>query len=111
MINKPILITGCARSGTSMTGGIINICGAWGGKMAGQTTHNKRGMYENLEIRNGIVKPYLRSIKADPLCQKPLPDIMLFREFSAASSIVEYWRHAITRVIKHQEYTGGPWVY
>lgn len=111
MIDKPILITGCARSGTSMTGGIVNICGAWGGKMSGRTAHNKRGMYENIEIRNNVVKPYLRSIGADPLCQDPLPDIKPFRELNAAASIVDYWRHTITRVIKTQGYTGGPWFY
>ena len=34
-MKDPILITGCARSGTSMIAGVINICGAFGGDMAG----------------------------------------------------------------------------
>jgi hypothetical protein len=72
---QPILITGCARSGTSLVAGIINLCGAWGGTMAGPNRNNKKGMFENLEIRNGIVKPYLTSIGADPMGQDPLPNL------------------------------------
>lgn len=111
MIDKPILITGCARSGTSMTAGIINIGGAWGGKMAGTTIHNKRGMYENTEIRNGIVKRYLRSLKVDPLCQHPLPPIKFFKDLRPGASIIDYWRLSIERVIKHQGYPGTVWFY
>lgn len=73
MIDEPILITGCARSGTSMTAGIIRICGAFGGDTSGPNTYNPKGMFENVVIRNDIVKPYLRSIGADPFAQYPLP--------------------------------------
>ena len=75
MIKDPILITGCARSGTSMTAGIINICGAWGGEMSGQNKFNKKGMFENTALRQLVIKPFLRSIGVDPLGQYPLPDI------------------------------------
>jgi hypothetical protein len=71
----PILITGCARSGTSMTAGIFQLCGAFGGEVSGPNRHNKRGMFENVQVREGIVKPYLRSIGMDALGQWPLPDI------------------------------------
>jgi hypothetical protein len=70
-MRPPILITGCARSGTSMTAGIVHICGAFGGRMSGPTPNNRKGMFENEEVRNQIVKPYLSSIGADPLGQKP----------------------------------------
>lgn len=73
-MKAPILITGCARSGTSMVAGIINLCGAFGGNMSGPNHNNKKGMFENAKIRQDIVKPYLRQIKADPLGQFPLPD-------------------------------------
>ena len=43
-MKNPIIITGCARSGTSLTAGVINICGAGGGEMSGATIYNKKGM-------------------------------------------------------------------
>ena len=58
----PILITGAARSGTSMTAGNIHKCGAWGGDMAGSTRYNRKGMFENTEIRNTMVKTIMKSI-------------------------------------------------
>lgn len=71
----PILITGCARSGTSLTAGIISACGANGGKVCGATSANKKGQFENVQLRNSLVKPYLRLHGYDPLGQKPLPNI------------------------------------
>jgi len=75
-MNKPdpILITGAARSGTSMVAGIINICGAWGGKLAGPNRYNPKGMRENREVVDKIIKPYLRELGCDPMGQYPLPD-------------------------------------
>jgi hypothetical protein len=74
-MREPILITGCARSGTSMVAGVINRCGAFGGKMSGPNSNNQKGMFENAVIRNSIVKPYLRQIGVDHLGQYPLPNI------------------------------------
>lgn len=75
LLNSPILITGCARSGTSIIAGTINFCGAFGGKTTGPTPHNKKGQFENGEIREKVMKSYLRQIGADPLGQNPLPPI------------------------------------
>ena len=74
-ILKPILITGAARSGTSMTAGVFHACGAWGGELAGPTRYNKRGMFENAEIRSTIIKPMLKRMNCDPMGQHPLPDL------------------------------------
>lgn len=60
-----ILITGAARSGTSLTCEIFEACGAEFGKT--------NGLKENTFVRNRIVKPYLSSIGCDPLAQNPLP--------------------------------------
>ena len=77
---EPILITGAARSGTSLCAGTTNICGAWGGSLSGPTKYNRKGMFENSEIRNAVVKPYLRRIGCDPMGQDPLPDIKSIKE-------------------------------
>lgn len=74
-MRDPVLITGCPRSFTSMTAGIIDICGAFGGKICGPTKHNSKGQFENRMIVDRIVKPLLRSINADPMGQHPLPDV------------------------------------
>jgi len=101
---SPIFITGAARSGTSMIAGAIHICGAWKGTTAGATIHNKRGMFENSEIRNQIMKPYLRSIGMDPMGQYPLPDI-------AKISIPVDWRVRVENIMSEQGYKSGPWMF
>lgn len=70
-----ILITGCPRSGTSMTAGIINLCGAFGGKMRKAPEETKHPIFENEDICAHVMVPYLRSIHADPRGQRPLPDV------------------------------------
>jgi hypothetical protein len=64
-----ILVTGCARSGTSLTTRILQAHGCWLG--ANQSVNR---LYENIDIRQTLLKPYLRRSGADPRGQKPLPD-------------------------------------
>lgn len=72
---KPIFITGCPRSGTSIIANIIHLHGVYSGDVhKDPTPWNATGMYENPRIRNKVAKEYLRSIGADPLGQNPLPD-------------------------------------
>lgn len=101
---SPILITGCARSGTSMVAGVINICGAFGGRMSGPNKNNQKGMFENHRIRNQVVKPYYRHIGVDPLGQYPLPDVDNL-------VIPTGWRKRVEAVIEEEGYQGGPWMY
>jgi hypothetical protein len=100
----PILITGAARSGTSMTAGPIYFCGAFGGEMSGPTRYNKKGMFENAEIRNNIVKPYLRFLGVDPKGQFPLPDV---RSLAPLSGL----RHRVEETLMWNGYKAGPWFY
>ena len=102
MINKPVFITGCARSGTSMIAGIINISGAFGGDMSPPNRNNKKGMFENIKVRNALVKPYLRSIKADPMGQEPLPDIESCKLVSVRA--VNNWRIRVLDIFMDQGY-------
>lgn len=61
-----ILITGCARSGTSLTTQILQSHGLHLGPV--------NVLFENTDIRESVLKPYLRAIGTDPRGQKPLPD-------------------------------------
>lgn len=103
-IPDPILITGAARSGTSIVAGIVHYCGAWGGKMTGPTPYNKKGQFENGQIRNALVKPFLRSIGCDPLGQHPLPDLRGF-------PVDTQWRNKVLSIMREQGYKKGPWFY
>jgi len=106
---EPILITGCARSGTSMTAGIINQAGAWGGDMYPAQKENKKGMFENITFRDRLVKPFIKSIGADPMAQNPLPDIDSCKLVSEQA--VDNWRQIVLHEIRHQGYKSGPWFY
>ncbi len=100
----PILITGCARSGTSMVGGIINICGAFGGKLYGPTRYNQKGMFENSSIRENVDKTYLKSIHCDPKGQDPLPD-------TSSLPIPRDWKQKVENIMLKEGYKKGPWFY
>lgn len=95
---SPILITGCARSGASMIAKAISMCGVFGGS---STTKNG---FENTNIVDGIVKPYLRSVGADSDGQFPLP-------ITKDLSIPINWKDRVQEEIEKQGYCGyGPWM-
>ena len=93
---SPILITSCPRSGTSMIAEVINMCGAFGGKMS------KRRMFTNDKILDSVVIPYFNSINADPSGQYPLPSI---------KNIPTDWKQRIERIIIDEGYQKGLWMY
>ena len=103
-MKDPILVTGCARSGTSMAAGVINICGAFGGKMVGANRFNEKGMFENSEIRNNVLKPYLKKLRVDKMGQYPLPNIETL-------PIESNWSNRIESIMRHEGYKEGPWMY
>lgn len=98
-MKSPIFITGCARSGTSMTAGVIDICGGWGGDICGATRANKKGQFENREIVNSVVKPFLRTIQVDPMGQYPLPDI---NHIIIQRGNAKFWNEKIMSIMKAQ---------
>lgn len=81
-----LLITGCARSGTSVTSAFLRACGAEFGKV--------NVLNENTQIRDGIVKPYLISLGYDPLGQSPLPNIDKVRD-----NLDPEWRDKILKAL------------
>lgn len=61
-----IFVTGAARSGTTLITRMLEVCGADLGQV---------GMLaENMRFKNLYLKPYLKSIGADPMGIDPLPD-------------------------------------
>lgn len=101
---SPIIITGCARSGTSMVAGAIDICGAYGGILTGPSKYNQKGQFENTYIRDQVEKPYLRLQNLDPLGQFPIAD-------TKNLSIPTTWRNQIENVLIREGYKEGSWYY
>jgi hypothetical protein len=95
---SPILITGCSRSGTSIVAAAINKCGAFLGKTS------KRAMFENIRIKEELVKPYFDRMGADVRGQYPLPDLETI-------SIPMNWKDQVEQIIIEEEYKEGPWMY
>lgn len=96
---SPILITSAGRSGAGIIGGILHQCGVFGGKMT-----NKRGLYENDEIRESLVKKYLVLNGNDPEGQYNLPN-------TQSLNIPMTWRNDVERILLSQGYSSGPWMY
>jgi len=69
----PVIVSGAARSGTSLTMGCLHRCGLQIGKDCGPTPWNRKGQYENRELIQTAQKDYLTSIGMDPAAQHPLP--------------------------------------
>jgi hypothetical protein len=101
---SPILISGCARSGTSMVAGAIDRCGAFGGELTGATAYNAKGQHENAYIRDKVEKPYLKSQELDILGQNPLA-------VTDQLHIPVDWRKTIENVMISQGYKEGQWYY
>ena len=96
-MKDPIIVVGCARSGTSMTAGMLSICGAFGGEMYGPSDAAQRGMFENIRIRNQVVKPYLKKIGVDPMGQKPLTNNR--QVFEVSQPEIDKWRREVLGVM------------
>lgn len=100
--NSPIIVTGCARSGTSMVAGVLHLCGAWAGQVTGPTQWNRKGQFENEYIRDRLTKPYLESLGADPMGQDPLPDIGKLRAEAPYASGA--WGANVHQAMRRQGY-------
>ncbi len=101
---EPILITGCPRSGTSLIAGVVSHCGAFGGELVKGNPNNPKGFFENGEVRTKLLKPYLKSIGADPMGQDPLPTTVYFPKR-------EGWAEDVREIFISQGYEEGPWFY
>jgi len=104
-MQDPIIITGIPRSGTSLTSGIIELCGAFGGNTTPPNKHNPKGMFENDRIRNELLKPYFADIRYDPRGQYPLP--------KSINNLPEQENlsNKLKDIIKEQGYEDGKYYY
>lgn len=106
MTDAPIFITGLPRSGTSLVAGCIALSGAWVGDTFGPDAYNKKGTFENIALREKLLKPYLTLMPADPLGIHPLPPRHVAPMFAG-----KMWREKVLAALARQGYRGGAWVY
>lgn len=100
-MTDPILVTGMARSGTSMTAGVIHFCGGWTGEQ--DSLAPRRSLFENARLTEVFAR-YLKCIGVDPSGQSPLP----------CSSVLPLWfdmRNEVQRAAVESGYLAGPWFY
>jgi hypothetical protein len=86
--NRPILITGLPRSGTSLISGIIATCGAWSGSTVPGNQENIKGYYEHTRLRELVNKAILKQLGCDPLGVKVLPQIDRLPKISDFKNVV-----------------------
>ena len=82
-----ILVTGAARSGTTLTAAILRASGADFGEV--------NGLNENTHVREQVVKVHLRHIGVDPLCQNPLPTTL-----QVVTNLRTDWRQLVENGLK-----------
>lgn len=98
MIDRaPILITGCPRSGGNMIAGALHLCGAFGG------VFERKGIFENMEIRRNVEHVYMNEHGWDPHGQYPLPD-------TTQLQIPANWQQQVEGIIEYFGYKRGPWM-
>jgi len=103
--DRPILVTGFPRSGTSLVAGCLATCGAWIGETFAGDADNPKGYFENVRLREAVDKTVLRALSCDPLGVDPLPDL-------AAVPRRPAMRHAVLDAIRGEGYAGeAPWLF
>ncbi|HEB28690.1 MAG TPA: hypothetical protein ENI05_13110 [Porticoccus sp.] len=102
---KPILITGLPRSGTSMVAGVLSASGAWSGSTVQGNEANPKGFFEHIILREKVVKPILEQLKVDPLGVRSVPNLQ-------PDTKIEQLGAMIYNIIKSDNYAEKqPWLF
>lgn len=102
---KPIFVTGLPRSGTSMVAGCLHLSGAWVGNTVAGGVGNEKGFFENIALREQIIKGLLTALGCDPLGVKSLPQ---FDQVPNVRGLLEGFVHFLQR----DGYDGQqPWLF
>ena len=104
LLSRPILITGLARSGTSLVAGLISACGAWSGTTVPGNKENIKGYYEHINLRENVNKALLKKLGCDPLGVRSLPPTVLPEE--------EDFKKIVLEILEHDGYKSkAPWMF
>lgn len=108
-LGLPLIVSGPPRAGTSLLAGILYLCGAWKGDTVEGNKDNPKGYFENLRIRDEVVKPLLKLLGGDKMGQKappwPIPP-------NKIDELALRLRKKLLDILNEQGYPGQiPWVY
>lgn len=128
-MENPILLIGTARSGLGIIAEVLYKCGGFGGDMAGVNIFHSPGYFENVRLREGLLKPVLRQQGIDPNGQFPIKENringftpVMWREFveliMQRQGLQEYqqwfyndFRSTILWLYWHEAFPQAKWVY
>jgi hypothetical protein len=94
---EPIIITGVPRSGASLIAGIIDAHGVFGGNTIQGDKHNPLGYFENREIKDNVIKPFLIDKGFDPLGQFPLPS-----NITCSDNDIQHRKESVLEIMQEQ---------
>lgn len=110
--NEKVLITGCARSRTSLVASLFSKLGFWGGETFGPDRNNKAGYFENKLLREKISKPLLDLFGADRLGQSSFPDLSQVQKASKNYIFISELRRSWYKCMDKQGWDGSQsWYY
>lgn len=92
-MREPVVVIGCARSGTSMTAGIFVRHGCWVGTCREPDRYNAKGYFENTAIKAALLKRW-GYLKQAMQVAEPEPG----------------WKGTVKHLTGLQGYKGGPWL-
>lgn len=116
-MRPPILITGAPRSGVSLTAALLELSGAFCGRVGRENHYTQRYRGENLAIRHSIVRPFLSGMLRDMETHRggKGPGGEAFPSTARCQEVVEEvapsWRRRVLETITEEGYQGGPWFY
>lgn len=95
-----IFVTGCARSGTSLVTQLLQAHGCYLGK-----ADRVNSLFENVSVRENILKPILMRADVDPLGQDVLPDTNnLPPEPTLRDAVLRYFAGGVMNGSPHRAY-------
>jgi hypothetical protein len=92
-MNRPIIVVGTPRSGTSMTAGLFAQHGVWVGPCKDGDSKNPKGYYESLPFKELLISKCGRIVHAGQLA-RPIPR----------------WTEHVHSILARNGYDGGPWL-
>ena len=107
---RPFLITGLPRSGTSMTAGIFATLGLWTGTTVPGGPENPKGFFEHVALREQVTKGILAGHGFDPVGVRKLPPRDFNPNIRFNNSLT--LRQTIEAIIRADGYEPHrPWMY
>ena len=102
-IEQMIFVATLPRSGSSMDCGILEACGAFGGKTIGCVAANKKGIFENRGLNSMLLSPIFEEIEI----RNPRGLLTVHKSGGPPAELFADFRQDLTYGLNKQGYKGG----